>query len=348
MGRDGDVLLSEISPKDAVWRTHKIAADRIALLYRETEHHASYLRMLQCCQRMHFVQITNLSTGEIFLKLHATKFCRVPRCPSCQFAKMRKWIARSQSLTKKLFADHPEARYIFLTLTVKNCHVTDLDLTIKSMNSAWQRLSQLDVFPADGFLKTLEFTREYRCTHQHNHKSSDNKSSKRCSHCRPTDYIHPHFHCLLMVKESYFSGKNYLSQKKWTELWRKSLRVEYIPIVNVKRVKSLSSKNNGMYEAVRETLKYALKSDDLLSGVSTSGMSEQDFLIEITNQLIHKKLVSTGGLLKKYLSELEKDPEELIHFDDEQPLDDDQIKAANLEFEWYYYRHDFKLTTDSR
>jgi len=347
MGRDGDILLSEISPKDAVWRIHKIAAEKIALLYRGTKYHGYYLRLCECCLRMDFLEVNSLSTGEIFLKLHATKFCRVPRCPSCQFAKMRKWIARSQALTKKLFVDYPKARYIFLTLTVKNCHVTDLALTIKLMNSAWKRLTELDGFPADGFLKTLEFTREYQCDYQDNHKLSDNKSTKRCSHCRPTDYIHPHFHCLLMVKESYFSGKNYLSQKKWTELWMKSLRVEYTPIVHVERVKSLSGKNDGMYEAVRETLKYSLKSDDLLSGVSTSGMSEQDFLIEITNQLIHKKLVSTGGLLKKYLSELEREPDDLIHFEDEQPLEDDEIKAANLAFEWYRYRRDFKLTIDT-
>ena len=41
---------------------------------------------------------------------------------------------------------YPSHRWIFLTLTVKNPHVTDLRSTLKEMNAGWQRLRQTKRF----------------------------------------------------------------------------------------------------------------------------------------------------------------------------------------------------------
>ena len=49
---------------------------------------------------------------------------------------------------------------------------------------------------------------------------------------------HPHFHALLLVKPSYFKGQGYIKQGDWTEMWRKALRADYLPSVNVKAVKA--------------------------------------------------------------------------------------------------------------
>ena len=68
------------------------------------------------------------------------------------------------------------------------------------MNKAWQRLIQRKLFPAIGWLRSTEVTR-----------GKDGSA-------------HPHFHCLLLVSSSYFSGKGYLKQNDWVEMWRSSLR----------------------------------------------------------------------------------------------------------------------------
>ena len=41
---------------------------------------------------------------------------------------------------------------------------------------------------------------------------------------------HPHFHVLLPVKKSYFTGKLYISQKDWTSLWKKAMDICHFPL----------------------------------------------------------------------------------------------------------------------
>ena len=48
-----------------------------------------------------------------------------------------------------------------------------------------------------------------------------------------------HLHVLVFVKSSYFnSNDNYISQAELTEFWKKALKIDYTPIVNVKAVKT--------------------------------------------------------------------------------------------------------------
>jgi hypothetical protein len=174
------------------------------------------------------------------------------------------------------------------------------------MNESWQRLSQRKEFPALGWLRAIEVTR-----------GRDGNA-------------HPHFHALLMVNSNYFA-KSYITQKRWRELWRESLRVDYDPRVDIRVVKT--SKNNTvtseleaqesqpviqpmdeeLVTAIRYTLKYSVKPDDFLStDTSVSQVSEeyQDWLLAITKQLHKRRSITLGGVFKKYLSE--DDPRNLI------------------------------------
>jgi hypothetical protein len=62
---------------------------------------------------------------------------------------------------EKIMSEYPSHRWIFLTLTVKNPHVTDLRSTIQEMNTGWKRLTQSKRFSnvVDGFIRTTEVTR---------------------------------------------------------------------------------------------------------------------------------------------------------------------------------------------
>ena len=55
------------------------------------------------------------------LKLQSADFCRHRLCPICNWRKAMKLFGQMKEVTTKLQADHPAARYIFLTLTVQNC-----------------------------------------------------------------------------------------------------------------------------------------------------------------------------------------------------------------------------------
>jgi plasmid rolling circle replication initiator protein Rep len=215
------------------------------------------------------------------------------------------WRARFFGILPRLLADYPSARFIFLTLTVRNCPLSELRDTLAWMNKSWKRFIGRKQFPAIGFVKSVEVTRN-----------------------RKDDSAHPHFHCLLMVESSYFVGRRYLSQAKWQELWKEALRADYTPIVNVKAIKPKKVEGDSqeaLMIAVCETLKYSVKEDDLVH--------DKDWLVELTSQLHKTRAIAVGGLMKEYLSENE--PEDLIHTDGES--EEELADSLKLIFDWSAY-----------
>lgn len=307
----GGDFLCKISPNDERWDTIREQADKFKDLYRGTVFDRYADRIDGCSGLLEFAQAVDPETGESKLKLKSARFCRVPRCPVCQWRRSLMWRAKAFKVMPKVFEDYPGARFIFLTLTVRNCPLDELRTTLAHMNKSWERLSKRKQFPGIGWIKAVEVTRA------------------------DDDTAHPHFHCLLMVNPSYFTGKYYLSQEKWTELWKKSLRVEYTPIVHAQAVKTLKGANQGMLEAVLETIKYSVKPGDVLRGQETrSQISDQEWLVTLTQQLYKTKSIATGGILKDYLRQLESEPDDLIHADDlenSEPLN----KSVSLVFAWF-------------
>jgi plasmid rolling circle replication initiator protein Rep len=186
------------------------------------------------------------------------------------------WKAKAYKVLPKIVEAYPKYRWLFVTLTRKNVAITDLKATLAAMNRAFQRLVQLKAFPAKGWLRSTEVTR-----------GRDGSA-------------HPHFHCLLMVPSSYFSGSGYLKQSDWVEMWRKSMRLDYNPVIDVRAVKQ----GDRPMELIPELLKYCVKESDLVA--------DRTWFLELTKQLHKTRSVATGGVLKEYLKELEQEPDDLI------------------------------------
>jgi len=112
------------------------------------------------------------------------------------------------------------------------------------------------------------------------------------------EYMHPHFHCLLVVPSKYFDTKQnlYIKQEEWIQMWKKALRVDYYPSVDTRIIKS---KNGGdpIARAVAETVKYPLKTVDL------KDMSVNLFE-ELTIQMKAKRTLAFGGIVKDYRKKL--------------------------------------------
>jgi hypothetical protein len=126
-----------------------------------------------------------------------------------------------------------------------------------------------------------------------------------------------------MVKPSYFTGKYYLSQQRWAALWGESFQVDYPPVVDVRTVKPMKDSDNPMLGAVLELFKYAVKPSDLMGDMTGEIRDEdRDWLVEFTLQTKGTRAIATGGLLKSYLRELESEPDDLIHVDEEGETED--------------------------
>lgn len=288
---EGDIqsrhdALSDYSAKDKPWDEHKSANATVGGIYAQSDFgefdkYAS--RMSSCSRHLHFSRVTDTSTGEISLKLRESRFCRVRTCPVCQWRRSLMWKARFIQALPQLASEYPKARFLLLTLTVKNCLISDLGQELSDMNKAWQRLIKRPEFKSvQGWLRATEVT----------------KGEGRGAH--------PHFHILLMVPPSYFKGGNYVKQSAWVELWRDCMRLDYEPVVDIRVVKRNSKKDESIHDdheskslaselssAAAEVLKYATKPADLTEDPS--------WLYELTRQTFRKRFIASGGALKNIL-----------------------------------------------
>jgi hypothetical protein len=181
-------------------------------------------------------------------------------------------------------AAYPSARWLFLTLTVRNCSITDLRATIQDMNKAWHRLVKRQEFGAvQGWIRTTEVT-----------KGQDGLA-------------HPHFHVLLMVRPSYFTH-SYVKHERWVELWQECARLDYRPSVYIRAVKPRAGiSESPIRRAVSETLKYAVKPEDM----------QGEWLLELTRQVHRLRFIASGGALKGVLRETEETERDLLLADDD-------------------------------
>ncbi len=298
------LALSELSSRDRFWDKHRHSADLVADLYRGNISFDTYAqRMDSCAQILDFKLVPDLDLGELQLKLSAAHFCRVPQCPVCQSRRSLMWKARALRVLPLVVRDYPNHRWLFLTLTQKNCSVNELRETVLGMNKSFARLTKLKRWAVEGWIKSLEVTR-----------GEDGSA-------------HPHFHCLLMVSPSYFRH-NYLNYDEWSELWQRSARLDYKPQVHVRAV----AKDCDPTVLIPEILKYSVKESDLYKS--------KEFLLGITEQLYKIRRVSVGGILRSYMKKLEEEPEDLIGKNEE---NENEVDEGHLYFEWKYREKKYRL-----
>ena len=295
--------LSDLSKRDKPWDKHRANADKVTNFYAGSEFQQLSDRIYYCSELLDFKLVPDAEQGEMKLKLDAARFCRVRHCPVCQWRRSLRWKAKAYKVLPQIVAAYPTHRWLFVTLTLKNMPISKLRDTLTWMHESFKRMVKLKDFPAIGWLKSTEVTR-----------GKDGSA-------------HPHFHCLLLVQSSYF-GKNYLKQADWCELWRKSLRIDYQPVVDVQAVK----KGSQPMSLVPELLKYCTKESDLVC--------DREWFLELTRQMHKLRCVATGGVLKQYLKELEQDPDDLIG---KEETAEKEVDEGHLYFGWKRREKKYRL-----
>ncbi len=266
-----EVALSDLSNKDSIWDEQRFKTEQVGDIYSYNAEFERYAeRMMDCSTWLAY------GFSDDVLKLKNANFCRVRHCPVCQWRRSLYWKANMYKAYEPILKEYPKHRWLFLTLTVKNCDIKDLRETINNMNHAWEKLRKRLAFTKGvvGWVRTTEIT-----------KSNIGEA-------------HPHFHALLLVKPSYFSH-NYIKQDEWTELWKSCLKVDYDPMVNIKAVKPNKKKNHDLSDAIKaaivETLKYSVKPSDMI-GKGT--YKDNAWFYELTRQCFKLRFIASGGALK--------------------------------------------------
>jgi len=253
-------------------------------------------QILFCGKDLYFHLKEHTQTKEQKLKLAEMYTCKDRFCPFCNWRRQMKYSKLIYNYLNDL-QSKKKLRYIFLTLTVKNCHIDDLRAIIQHMNKSFQRMKEIVKWKNSilGFLRVLEYTVQ-----------KDNYNM-----------MHPHFHIMLAVEPSYFvstKGK-YLSKKDFSDMWKKALRVDYQPVVDIRIVKPNKEKDKTADVAVvAEMCKYPLKDTDIAK------LSNENFE-KLVLQLKNIRNINAGGIFKTILKGTDKIDDDLVHIDDEDKLD---------------------------
>ena len=248
------------------------------------------------------VDVTQVPERPAEAQLRAAHVCNKRVCPFCEWRRSRAWRRRFFEGLPKFHEDFPTHKPIFLTLTVKNCRIEDLNSTISDMHRAWKRMTLLSMFPTKFWFRRTEVTLE---------SGGIGKSS--------TPYCHPHIHALLLVPAGYFSH-GYVKQTEWRKAWQMSARLDYAPVVGIQRGRSSSSSGGASTAdstgAALEASKYATKATDLIAMGSALG--------EYHRQVRGVRLSASSGSLKPYISDKSIDKDQML----DTPESDAQVIAS--------------------
>lgn len=259
-------------------------------------------------------------------RLIRAEFCKFRYCPVCAWRKSLKLKALMLSRLDGIVENNKNLSYLFLTLTMRNDDVENIDQMLDQLNSGFRKLTQQKFFKSSvkGVVKAIEITR-----------GKDGKA-------------HPHIHAVLAVSSCYFQKENYKKTDELVQIWRKALDIDYDPVVDIRRVysktekesKTKTSPKQKLSSVVAEALKYSVKGSDL---------SDMKFLIHLMDKTRGKRFLSSTGVFKGIFKEnLSND--DLIHIneDEERNKKPDDIRAYTFHNNYKKYVRNLVLEDEER
>ena len=266
--------------KDKKWRQRKLNNIALGQDFKKLQIEKVGNNVFSCAERLEYKVNTDGS-----ISLNKVWFCKNKLCPICNWRRALKHSYQASNVLDIAMKKHPKAQFLFLTLTVKNVPGSELKESLTHLTKSFDRLFRRAKVKKNliGFMRATEVT-----------------------YSEERDDYHPHLHILLMVKPNYFNGSdNYIKQAEWSELWKKSAKLDYNPIVDVRKIKTDgNSEDESLYKAVLETAKYPVKPIDSMD------LSE-DTRLKVVNNLYHglykKRQISYGGELKTIYKSLALD-----------------------------------------
>lgn len=308
------------SGRERPWRDKKMKNHLLSLAYDQFNLKKA-MRLRDCAS---WIEFSVQNNGD--KRLTNANFCRVRLCPMCSWRRGLKIFSHTTAIMNGMKSER-DYSYIFLTLTVKNCDADDLDNVIDSMMKAWNRFMGYKSIKQSvkGWFRGLEITHDVNqfITKDMWHGDSKKKMNSRSGYYKKLglhiedlnpsyDTFHPHFHCVFAVNKNYFNNKEYIKHEEWTSFWEKAMKLDYVPVVNVKKVKGDTLK------AVAEAAKYVVKDEDYIIP------DDWDLTVQtvklLDNVLDHRRLVAYGGKFKDWHKKLNLDDEmdgNLINIGDE-------------------------------
>lgn len=284
--------------------------------------YAAYLEVLNfkkahnvkdCGETLEFVK-----TQDGRLKLYRTWFCHSRLCPLCAWRYSIKNTYEVSRILDTAKNNNKEIEFLFLTLTVKNVDLKGLKGTLKGVHEGFRRLMQYKriVSVVQGYIRSTEITIN-----------------------RQTNQAHPHVHAVLVVPKGYARRKQlkrYIDIYEWRSLWRKALKADYDPVVNIQKIKARKRKGKKAEKselaAAKETAKYQVKSSYY---ITRDRQRDLLYIEHLEQALANTRQFGYGGILKAIRHDLKLDEREddLINIDDEK---DNEKELEKVTYKWNF------------
>lgn len=311
--------------KDRKWKERKMGNLRFSNRLEKLGYKESVVERVRSCGD--YLKFVIDHTQK--LKLYQAYFCKNKLCPMCNWRRSMKYSWQAKRTLEEALKRKPKARFLFLTLTIKNVPAEELSDAIKEMNIGFDRAFRRKLVKKNliGYIRSLEVT-----------------------YNDETGLYHPHIHVLLMVSSTYFARDNYISQEEWTEIWKQSAKLDYTPIVDIRAVKEKVARDDlkndfsedGIMKAVLETAKYPVKPFEVEKDKNGNFIKRsEEKLTQITGELLEglykKRQLGFGGLLKEIRKEMKLD--DIENGDLVNTSDEDKPKASKAEIIVAYWNY---------
>lgn len=282
------------------WQRHKLLSQQMAdLLVGAIPKHQE-IALRTCAYQVIYRQ--NNGGWEVA----STMTCKDRLCPICAWRRSRKTYGQATEVIRVL--DDPKPRnYALLTLTARNVSAPELNDTVTALLQGYKRLLIMPRVKAQvkGYMRSLEIT-----------------------YNRETEQYHPHIHAALVLAPGYYSGGRYIPQAAWTDMWAKAMRLDYTPMVDIRRI---GARGDGasMEGGLAEVAKYAVKATDMLS---TLGDGALGVALTLRDAMAGRRLLSYGGDWRA--------ARRALNMPDNEEPDDDPEDDANCRTMTYVWRRD--------
>lgn len=277
----------------------QLVSDYMVLAFEDEKYIKRIERVSQCGNFLKFGIAVDGSR-----RLVQANFCKDVMCPQCNWRRSLRMFGEVSACMNMLQSDYD---FIFATFTIKNCDASNLDNTCDSIQKAYSKMMRLKKIKnvVLGAFSALEIT-----------------------YNRKTNEYHPHLHCIFVVPKSYFNSRHsWISQKTWSLLWSDALGVDYIPVIDIRRIKG------NIKSATAEVAKYSVKGSQYLGSPMV--------LKALAESLANRKKCSFRGVFRDVHRQIglnDNISDDLIHVD---PLDiRDDVFQSFVTYSWNGSRYE--------
>ena len=275
MNKKLERLLNENQHGNPSYATLKKQSNELADILECTEFNKWSERIRSSCQ---YLKISTDENG----KNKISKLISMirPEPLTSHHLQQKSW-AQFNKNAPSVIEQYPHHIWLFITLTIPNCDISNLRERYKYLNSSFSNLLKMNEFKKY-FGQSGQFYKnkkgEKNCGY---FKVLEASKSSEFNHCKP------HMHIIFHMPKNFEDSKNYLSEQKLQELWMKACNINYPLHVDIIRVKN----DENLVSNICGFASYMTKPHDLLK-------CSDNYIITYIQQIMGVKLSTFSGTLK--------------------------------------------------